>query len=93
MHPINRNKLLRHGIWDAVLVRARARDTRDDLARLGDTADHLGESLTGQTPPVRLHADLQGWVREDGRSPLDRVDLGHQGAVDQPGCVEDFVPD
>lgn len=91
VHPVHRDELFGQGVRHAVLLSPAAWNTADDFARLGDAPKHPGQLLTHNAPPVGAHADLQGWMSEDGWRPFDRVDLGHQSAVHQPGLVKDLI--
>ena len=64
-----------------------AGNSADELA-LAQPAEELVHAFGGQSPPVGTKGDLEGGMTEDGGRPLDRVDLGQQGGVDQPGSVE-----
>lgn len=73
------------------MVDAGAGDAADDFAGWGDTAEEFGKGFANETPPVCVHADFEGRVGEDSGCPFDGVDLGHEGAVDEAGFVEDLI--
>ena len=53
--------------------------------------NRLREALAHEAPPVRVHRELRGRVRDDRRRPLDRVDLRDQRRVHEPRAVEEVV--
>ena len=58
----------------------------DRLAMCG-----LSELVGEDAVPVRVERQREALVRQDGRRPLDGVDLRHDGGVHQPGDVEQPV--
>jgi hypothetical protein len=91
VHAVDGDEFFGQGIGGAVLLDSATWDAADDFARLGDAAEHLGELLADDAPPVGTHSDFQGGMREDGWRPFDCVDLGHESAVYQAGFVKDLV--
>jgi len=49
------------------------------------------ELFAEQPKPVGVQRGLAGGVGDDGRGPLQGVDLGHQRDIDQPGGVEELL--
>ena len=85
MHPVDRHELLRERVRDAVVVRLRAGDAAQHLARREPAEP--GEDAV----PVRPHRVARRRMRDDRGRPLDGVDLGHQRRVDQARLVEELV--
>ena len=91
VHSIHGHELLSKRIRNASVVDARARYAANGLTCLRDSADHLGQGLANNAPPVCSHADLESWMPQDGGGPFHGVDLGHQGRVDEASLVEDLI--
>ena len=91
MHAVHRDELLSQGIRNALVVNTRTRDPADRFASLRDASYCLGKSLTDDTPPVCTHANLKSRMGQDRWCPLDCMDLGHEGAVDNACFVEDLI--
>ena len=53
--------------------------------------EHVLRVLAGEAGPVDVHASHDDWIRDDRTRPLERVDLGHQRGVDQPGFAEELL--
>lgn len=91
MHAVHRDELLGQRVRDALVVDARAWNSRNGFTGLRDAPNRFGELLTDDSPPICVHTDLKGRMSQDCRRPLDRVDLGHQSAVHDACLVEDLV--
>lgn len=91
MHPVDRYEFFGEAVRDTIVIDARAGNSRDDLVILGYSPQKLGELLSNNTPPVCIHAELEDWVRKNGRRPLNSVNLGHQRAVDKASLIKDLV--
>src|SRR2546421_11933446 len=90
MHAVDGNKLLRKRVGHPEVILFRAWDAADDLAII-DAPKNFIDLLTCQSPPVGMHANVQRGSIENGRCPVDRVDLCHEGHVDEPGMVKQII--
>ena len=90
VHPVDRDELLGQRVRDPVVVRDRAGDAADHLAGR-EAAEEVVQLLAREAPPVRAQGDLRRRVADHRRRPLDRVDLGDQGGVDQARPLEEVV--
>ena len=91
VQPVDGGELLAQPV-----LRERALRVADDPAELAagdrDVLQHVlvlaAEGVGDQAVPVAHHPVVERVVRQDGRGPLDGVDLGHHRGVDQPGRLE-----
>ena len=90
MHAIDGHELLGERIPDAVMIGRRANDPAHHFAA-ADAAVTARELLAEDAPPVPAHAEPQRRRVQQGRGPLDRVNLGEQGGQDQPRLLEQPV--
>ena len=72
------------------MVHGGSRDPTEDLAR-ADPSEPFRESLAHKAPPVGVHGQLRRRMCDDGRGPLDGVDLRHQRCVDQASVIVELL--
>ena len=72
------------------MVGRRAGDPAHDVVGRAP-AEQLVEPLALEAPPVGAQREHRRRVRDDGRRPVDGVDLRHQRRVDEPGLVVEIL--
>ena len=72
------------------MVGRRAGDAAKDVAA-SEAPEPLAYALPCQAIPVRVHPQFGRRVGDDRRRPLDRVDLRHDGRVDEACMVVEVV--
>ena len=87
MHAVDGHEFLGQRVADPVVVRARAGDAAQHLAR-PDPPDALAERLFQHSPPRGPDRPLGRRMRDHRGRPLDGVDLRHERGVDQPRLLE-----
>src|SRR5713226_10352609 len=90
MHAVNGHKLFRYRVRHPEVIFGGPWNAADDLA-FTDASEVLVDPFPGQAPPVAMHSNLQGRVRDDRGCPVDSVDLRDERCVDQPGMIEQFI--
>src|SRR5215470_7150136 len=84
MHPIDGNEFFGQGKRRAELICFRTGNARQDVA-FAKASQSFGDVLSCNAPPSTFHRELDCWMPQNGGSPFDRVDLGKNRSVDQPG--------
>ena len=89
VQAVDRDEFLGQAIVRAGLIGRRAWNAADRFAS-ADASKVFLHILPGQSPPIRIHADLQGWVSKDSRRPVDGVNFGHKCVVDHARDTENL---
>ena len=84
MHPVHGDELFGERVRSGVVIVFGSDDAAENFVVVQERQDFL-QFIAGQAVPVRVHRDLGHRVRQDGRRPLDGVDLGHERRVDELG--------
>src|SRR5260221_10900529 len=74
MHAVNGHKLFRYRVRHPEVMFGGPWNAADALA-FTDASEVLVDPFPGQAPPVAMHSNLQGGVRDDRGCPVDSVDL------------------
>ncbi len=91
MHAIHRHEFLGERVGDAVVIGGRAGNALQYVVS-GDPAETSFEAFAQQPEPVGAHREHRGRVGDDGRRPVDGVDLRDHGGGDQArGVVEPLI--
>src|SRR5262245_29215387 len=88
MHPIDGDKLLGDGVRNPEVIGRSTGDAADYLA-LVNASQKIMDTFPEESPPVCPHGDLKGGVTEDRSRPLDSMNFGEQGRIDQAGALEE----
>jgi hypothetical protein len=90
MHAVDGNKFFCERVGHSIEVLWGAGDAANDFA-LTNASKVPVDPLACQPPPVAIHADFKGGIVKDSRSPIDGMNLRHEGCVDEPRMIEQVV--